>query len=1592
MPAEKVPTVEAKKVHTNKRREKPKPAVAEAKEHPTAKPEVLDKALPVDKSVAVDKKTENKQPDKDRIRANEKKVFNAAVVNTTKLVEAQAMDIGDHRMTESKEDRNAGWFKKTLTRIWKHNLFQEYYRQKEIAKAKGEILGSKNLYKGEEGDTGAAHKEAMGAIVDRFTSKYEEDVLRKEEKESKKKADTFVEGQVKNLIKEYAANPHMSKEAFEEAKNRILHIDTSKEMYADNLGKIAEEIRDAVAHGEKLNELDFDLNLTLGEARESLQTEKQRHTFDKVMNVAGKTAVGQALVNVGAMGLIAGAYSVGKYLGTSVGKKAAKWFGFGAGALAAGGIEAAKEAARIKRDRYQHIRESAKGMKFTEEDMKRRQEMNKNLYEMRSARDISNQMEADIARIESGRLSETDLQNVVKNLADLEARIRIGDQRKIDLVSFSSFSRVERERTDLDLARARLKVALNRGIQNKTIQYTQSAEFKDYLASAINVNERDLLGGEKGVEAKDKIFNKLKRKSIAKAFVKGTLISAGVGIALQEVTSVLHADTDNALSGMLKHARDNWTGHGAVNETLNAHSGPLDHNATALEAFRRWAMGDSPRLPFGTGHEMLLDKDLHSHLQMPDGVQAVQSATGEGSDIIRNGEVIAHNVCLDVDQKTGDLLEETKKILAEYDIHTNMVTTGTHEEHVIPAHDWVEKNIKGLHHIARQWMGNDTPMYEDPDHPGHLLGADQNELRTHWLGQNHTGIAENGHYQLTVQHMTNDGSYQDGVSVAAADERGAGALKALLSVTKDSQHYVIEVPISKEGLIDIDPNSTEGKMLFENVNGHAVYTGAFLEIAKPNGVTADGREIMQVLGTHIGTDHAHDGVEIVDTIRHDIKMDVPDDWDYDTPYPVPLVPRTPLERGKPGEPRPIPIIEKTKDKDGNPYPVYYGMNSAEGLKEEMERNGVTPDPYFKKIKGGKEVWINKNGDPIVRNAERERARIQKYLDSQDKAYLAELKKYMGAMGPMKEKCRVAVTIPARFEEKNLGNLLDQYSKQTDAAGNEISKDLFEINIIVNRKEGEKADRSVEIIEEWKKNHPGYNVNVMDVVFPKEKANVGMCRKYITDLTLMRSLARPKSDGPLYLESEDADLFAIDKRTVSKLINDFDAKPYVDVLRGIQDRQPEVMQKNDLLFFDRRLWDIMEVFMRKEAYRPENMKGSSFVWNRVISGGWNTAYTAEAYAQIGGYVSDVIGEDMKIGQKISLLRGHEGKNGEIIANTSTAETSGLRSNSSPRRFIDAMVRKISPYDDFENQSLKEKSLDELMEGIKEFAKISEGQKGAYEDAINRLGSFLAEQMSDSTEATTVLRRTLNIMGLKENTHYVFKGNALVEFKDNAMSRISSVLERYKTEKRHEWGYRRQNHPLVFGGKAPATPTEGTTKSKPEDLLTGSAGGTGSTEAATATGTTPEVSPAGVGTTEPEKVEAAPTPATAESGVKLRSDADTILSFMNETVGGLEVDIESRLKLYTETAKRSERPAVVVFETDPNRRDAVMAVIEKMRKRFPVAQIEYVPLPDDKSELKNMTKEEYMKAQLAKLRGEAGIPDGINQGTIPGGDSPLFKPAA
>jgi hypothetical protein len=805
----------------------------------------------------------------------EKKLYKAAVVNTDELVKAEARDVGDARMTESKEERSGNWFTKMGKRIWKHNLAQEWYRQREISRVKKDILESGNLYVGEKDfdsdktTSNTASKEAMQAIVERFTSEYEDEVLKEEERESKRTIESEeINKNIKDLIKQYAGSA-MTAESFEEEKKRILsrydkNMASKKSMYADNLLSIANDVRGSIVQGAKLSELDFDLELTVGKAKESLSTQAHQTSFDKGMEKFQNSKVGKYIANSpAALSIAAGLYSVGKnMLHRTIRSKWAQWTTFGVASVASGGLAAAKERARITRERAQHQRESAKGMEFKEGDMKRRQEMEGNSYNTKKATMIIENLNNDLLKVKEGKFSPDEVTDIMARLADLEARIKLNDQKKIDLIAYDKFNTLEKDRTAMDLKRAELKVALRQseGVEN----------FDDELSKLIDVQKTQLLEGEQGIEQKDEVFRKLRNSKAWKAFAKGTIVGGTIGMVFQEGKALLDGSQDGIIEGSIKH----FTG----KEDLVKHG-------TALEALRRWFSGDHGMMKTGLHEEAIVDG---THMQVPDGVSIEQNPDHTIS-ILRNGEVVSDHVPLRLDEQ-GNLSEETQQALAKSGVSADFGLIGekTTENIHESVQDYVNKHAEGMTKVHRDlWYDNNTP------HP-----FDKNELRTDW-GAGGTGIDANGNYVFNVARMSDAGSFHGSETIDASGQVHKGALKMLFSFSRDTQHQVFEVPIGPDGNAVIDPNSTLGKLMFENHNGHAIFTGQFAEVAQSTGTAADGGETVRILSTHVG--HGKEFIDSTistDTTSPNLIFRVPNPDTYDVPPVIPIMGRRPLEKGE----------------------------------------------------------------------------------------------------------------------------------------------------------------------------------------------------------------------------------------------------------------------------------------------------------------------------------------------------------------------------------------------------------------------------------------------------------------------------------------------------------------------------------------------------------------------------------------------------------------------------------------------------------------------------------------------------------------------
>jgi len=1173
----------------------------------------------------------------------------AAIVFMPSAVEERAKDVAQERLAEDREtlvgprffhgenrtsEEQLRGVQNIIKKIWKYNLFDAYYREKEIQKAKQNIKESGgNLYVA-EGKGLESHNRAMSAVANRFS--YE--LLHTEAGEERIKLDSATKENVQKDLRELFSR-YMSglvtDDAFEEEKTRIINNivaatgikrGSTPPLFADNLLDVARNMRANVEHGARCEQIDFDRDVIVGLARLGARTEAQYNSVDRIVDKIQKTKVGRLVNEATLASAVAIAYSVtagvSKRVATS---KVAAWGTFGATAVLASGLAAARESKRMEDERKHHARTMAVG-RTIHENSPRRQEMQKAVYEMRGAQDLLDDLSGALSDA-SGNLkwdfTRSEIDRVVSILAEINARTRLSDAQSVDLIRYSDIDRVEEERIALDVARY---------MAQRHVQACADKNSKDgAMTIAKELSEREalitksLIEGDKGMQEKDRIFGKMKRRHVAKMAVATFLSGIAIGTVAQETAAAFGSGKEGIFEGLSGKAPEHVVG---------------TQHMTSLEYVRRLLTHDLPKMEGGHTHVITIGD--HRYV-LPEGVELAKNAEG-GFDMIRDGhDVLVHNMRPD---DAGMFSADDVNLLhhANVGLHDGgaTVVSEVHENGAIEAVREHGASIK-----RNIWYDNDTP---------HTF--DHNELKLWWGGAHNTGLDEHGNYVFNVAHMTSDGSYHAGLNVDARQLILDGKMKMLFSVSSDMQNHVFELPIQPDGTVTIDPHSEIGRALFSMSDGHAHFLGRFAEVAQVVG-KHDGAESVNILATYEGK-----GIqEMVPTSHtfHTNIFDVPADYRVDPPPFIPLVPRDPLEKSGPPTPTP-PVIPPRPTPYSIPYEGYGSCGFgplSEGTAEKLRRDRMSPR-------------LQENPGADLNPAEE----YAWYRSSWNGEYKEKVETLVDDFGTMDKKCDVSVCIPvaAHQEGKNIRRTLDQYVHQT------LNPDLFELVIFANQPDVDNHGNPVEPDDTFKeivafaKDHPEINLRVAHRKLSAAEAVMGNIRKLMTDAVVER--AARAGNKRIVIVSNDADCVGMspdylknfrekllpektkerkEEKVPQKREGDVEiSKP--DAVMGQLDWDPVLRKKNPVLFSVIRFGQFLDAQGRRET-------------GFVGSSGANFAFCSDIYAATGGYESsERLGEDVSLGTFIRAARYGHPERGIHFAGARAS-----RLYTSARRGIDAIKK-------------------------------------------------------------------------------------------------------------------------------------------------------------------------------------------------------------------------------------------------------------------------------------------------------------------------------
>lgn len=803
--------------------------------------------------------------------------------------------------------RRSGWIRNN---IWRGGLAKEYLNRKHNQEVQQQIRDNGGVL---DYEASAEERERIRLLeVERFLHEGDE-FLHADAGEVREQLDDGEElvGTIKDLIRRNVTGS-LSDAALLEERTRALN-EYQKEhgsgmarkglARVDNMLEIAAAVKGAMDHGEALDTVLANMKISLGESRSGVRTETQYTKVEKAIDRLAETKFGAW---VGPETVIAGATLATSVLGAlgKTGVKKGSLLAVGAAAATmpvlvvpvalAGGWAALRERKRIKDDRTQHMREMAQGSEI-QAGSKRREQLETTRYTTESATDLMDKLNARFKG--SGAFGEDyestdrtaelrDINEALTVLSLVEDRIHLSDARSIDLITYSSADKVREERLALDIARMQAKSAAQARLEDPDLRRLMGIDDTVTLDGLLDAKAAELRSlVEDDISEKDRVFGKLRRRSMAMAGAKGAAIGWLVGETVQEV----HANLSDDLAG----ARDVVFG--------GEHPGG-DLHSTIPGATIDSIKDSHDSFSFGDGGELHLSHNLH-FVTSEDGVMSLTDR--DGSVLVDNLQVDAH----------GYFTPESMQAIEGAGISIEDISqTGPDTITEMNLHEYLEAHDGETVDVTRDmFFHNDTPTY-----------SDGNELRLLWggegsdVGVDGTGVTGDGSYQLSVASMIPGESSVGGTSPEWPGDYSN--MKFFVSASVDGQMEPFQFDVNPDGTIDIPADHPAAQFFRVDGNGHAEFIGKYAEVAQVNDIDADGVTHISPLATAIGTDEAQYGVFPGAEHQPEYILTSSETKIVEPPPIIPIVPRRSLETLR----APSPGTRR-----GRGYYDYYGGSGRE---------------------------------------------------------------------------------------------------------------------------------------------------------------------------------------------------------------------------------------------------------------------------------------------------------------------------------------------------------------------------------------------------------------------------------------------------------------------------------------------------------------------------------------------------------------------------------------------------------------------------------------------------------------------------------------
>lgn len=296
----------------------------------------------------------------------------------------------------------------------------------------------------------------------------------------------------------------------------------------DNYAEVAITALNRVEHGYALENVMEGFRVVNGQVNEGARTEEHQDAIDRIVSKWEGSRFGHLMPPE----FIAGAAGMAGYFVKSFATSAVKAATFGIGGSAVTGLAAGlRERAHVSADRARMLRDMSGGLVKDGAKSKYETKLFGTAYEMRSADDLVESMNT---AQESG-----DFDAIMKSLVEVEARRLFSDGEKKDLISYTNPEQRSKEYLGLMTKMSELK---------RSMTPEQRTQFEQMHESMMHERVASLA---ESVDAKDRVFAKVRRRQAIKQGVKTGVVAFGSMVVAQEVLALVDPGKFGALESVL---------------------------------------------------------------------------------------------------------------------------------------------------------------------------------------------------------------------------------------------------------------------------------------------------------------------------------------------------------------------------------------------------------------------------------------------------------------------------------------------------------------------------------------------------------------------------------------------------------------------------------------------------------------------------------------------------------------------------------------------------------------------------------------------------------------------------------------------------------------------------------------------------------------------------------------------------------------------------------------------------------------------------------------------------------------------------------